>query len=91
MNFSSFYIYFRFESNYSLCRTYYYHGLISMGLEIVACHALVTPRYEFMDHNFMGRYRILVVFKRHYHIHLKDVINDFVIRHLNPVCEGVNR
>lgn len=59
-----------------------------MGLEIVACHALVTPGYEFMDHNLMGRYRILVVFKRRYYIYLKD---DFVIKRLNPVCKGLSK
>lgn len=60
-----------------------------MGLEIVACYTLVTPRYEFMDYDFMGRYRILVVFKRRYYIYLKDII-DFDIKHFNPVFEGLN-
>lgn len=60
-----------------------------MGLETVACYTLVSPHYEFMDHNFVGYYRILVVFKRHYYIYLKfikDIINnDFIIKRDNHV------
>jgi len=62
---------FRFESNYSLCWAYYYHGLISMGLETVTCYAFVSPCYEFVDHNSVGCHCVLVILKRHYYICLK--------------------
>lgn len=42
-----------------------------MGLETGASYALVTSRYEFVDHDIMGHYRVLAVLEGYYYIYLK--------------------
>jgi len=81
MSFTYFYFYicFRFESNYSLCWAYCHQGHISMGLDTVTCYTLVSSRYEFVDHNVMGCYCILVIFKRHYYICLKLIMSKILL------------